>query len=53
MMSINIITPCYDETENIILNNINSVHNQLKVKSLSHLCIFDGINRTLKLEKQN
>tara|TARA_X000000950_G_scaffold261882_1_gene332568 strand:- start:1372 stop:2079 length:708 start_codon:yes stop_codon:yes gene_type:complete len=51
-MSINIITPCYNETENIILNNIKSVHNQLKVKPLNHICIFDGIDRTLKLEKQ-
>ena len=44
-MSINIITPCYDEDENVIFENINSIKNQISENLINHFCIFDGIDR--------
>ena len=40
-VSIHIITPCYDEDEKIIVDNINSVKNQNSENYVNHYCIFD------------
>ena len=49
-MSINIITPCYDEDENVIFDNINSVKNQINENLINHFCIFDGIDRISEIK---
>ena len=51
-MSINIITPCYDEDEKIIFKNINSVKNQVRKNYINHICIFDGIDRISEIKNK-
>ena len=51
-MSINIITPCYDEAEKIIINNISSVKNQISKNYINHFCIFDGIDRISEIKNK-
>ena len=51
-MSINIITPCYDEDKNVILGNIKSIKKQISENLINHFCIFDGIDRISEIKNK-
>ena len=45
MFLFNLITPCFNEHINTILENIKSVKNQSLKSKIHHICVFDGVDR--------